>query len=222
MTNLVTRALHDDFLAALLAGDSVRARALVDRAVENGLAVDAVYLSVLAPALQGVGDRWESGEIGVAWEHRATAIVDGILGRLGPLMRIAPTTGRLAVLGCADGEYHDIGVRMAGDFLEAAGWEVIQLGPSVPAGALLDLVADEVPDVVGLSASTADRTPATAHAVRALASLRPRPFVVVGGRAWRDHPDAALAAGADACIDDPQQLVRDLVERFPPVDDDAA
>ena len=194
----------------------------MDRAVEHGVRVEDVYLSVLAPALQDVGERWETGEIGIAWEHRATAIVDGILGRLAPLMRVAPTTGRLAVLGCVAGEEHDIGIRMAGDFLEGAGWEVIQLGASVPAPALVQLVLDEVPDVVALSAATADRAPAAAVAIRGLEALTPRPYVVLGGRAWRDRPQAAVDTGADVCIDDPRELTRELVARFPPVDDDAA
>ena len=34
------------------------------------------------------------------------------------------------------GEEQDIGVRIAGDFLEGAGWEVIQLGASIPSASL--------------------------------------------------------------------------------------
>src|SRR5688500_11202342 len=146
MSPLALPHLHDDYLAALLAGDAVRARALVDRAVDDHLPLEDIYLSVLTPALEEIGRRWEIGEIEVAWEHRATAITEGIIGTLAARMRVPPVSGRLAVVACVEGENHALGARMVGDFLEGAGWEVILLGASVPSESLAALVEDEAPD----------------------------------------------------------------------------
>lgn len=221
MTAMLTSELQDDFLAALLAGDARHARHLAERAVDEGLTVSEVYLKLLQPALEEIGRRWEAGEIGVAWEHRATAITQGIIGSLGPRMRVLPTTGRLAVLACTPGELHAIGVQMAGDFLEAAGWEVILLGASVPAGSLVELVRDEAPDVVGLSTSTAEGVDRAGETLAALAALDPPPFIVVGGRGWNEQGSAhAAALGADVLVGDPTELTRELAGRFPPVPDD--
>src|SRR5690348_11552882 len=118
MAALAIPGLHDDYLAALLAGDAVRARHLIGSAVDEGAPVADVYLSVLTPALDEIGRRWETGEIGVAWEHRASAITEGILGTLAPRMRVPPSSGRLAVVACTEGEMHALGARMVGDFLE--------------------------------------------------------------------------------------------------------
>ena len=210
--------LRHDYLAALLAGDAIRARHLVDVAVEGGMPVPDVYLRVLQPALEEIGDRWESGEVGIAYEHQATAITQGILGKLGPRMRVAPTSGRLAVVACTPGELHSLGAQMLGDFLEGAGWEVLLLGASVPAEGLAALVDDESPDVVALSTASPALLPGVEAAVAALRALEPRPFVAVGGRVWRVvDAQRALAFGADCCLPGPAELAAALADRFPPV-----
>ena len=220
-TDTRSEDLAADYLAALLAGDAIRARHLVDRAVDAGMPLPEIYLSVLQPALEEIGDRWESGEVGIAYEHQATAITQGILGALGPKMRVPPTSGRLAVLACSPGEMHSLGVQMIGDFLESAGWEVLLLGASVPASALAGLVDTESPDAVVLSTASPGLIGGVEEALAALAELDHKPFVIVGGRAWRAQPDGhAVAMGADCCLEGPYELAAELARRFPPLADD--
>lgn len=222
MTPLEITSLQEDYLAALLAADATRARHLATEAVDDGLSVEDVYLRVLEPALAEVGALWERGEIGVAYEHYATTITQGVMGVLGPRMRAAPTSGRLAVVACTPGERHALGAAMVGDFLEGAGWEVLQLGPSLPAADLVELVEDEQPDVVALSTGTADRLVGAQAVLEALRDADAAPFLVVGGRGWRGVPDPEVAAmGADARAPGPRELTRVLRRRFPAVADEA-
>lgn len=215
-----TSTLRDDYLAALLAGDAARARHVVDRSLADGLAVADVYLRVLQPAMEAVGTLWEVGQVSIAYEHYATCVTQGILGALGPRMRVAPTSGRLAVVACTPGERHALGVQMLADFLEGAGWEVLNLGASLPAGDVIDLVESEQPDAVGLSTSTVDRLPAAEETLAGLRTAELPAYVIVGGGAWRHAPDRAPAMGADACLDGPVELARVLTERFSPAADD--
>jgi methanogenic corrinoid protein MtbC1 len=221
VSQTATSTLRDDFLAALLAGDAARARHLVDRAVGDGLPVSVAYLRILQPAMREIGTLWEAGELSVAYEHYATSITQGILGALGPRMRVAPMSGRLAVLCCTPGERHALGVQMVADFLEGAGWEVLNLGPSLPVADLVAMVESEQPDVVGLSTSTADRLAGAEAALTALREVEIPPFVVVGGPGWQfvgDDEPARL--GADARFDDPVEFVELLADRFPPTSDE--
>src|SRR5688572_5011476 len=94
---LAPPTLRDDYLAALLATDATRARHLVERAVDEGMDVPTLYVHVLAPALEEVGVLWETGHASVALEHYATSVTRGIVGTLGPRVRVPPVTGRLAV-----------------------------------------------------------------------------------------------------------------------------
>ena len=44
-----------------------------------------VHLDLLAGSLRTIGERWASGELSVADEHRASTVASRIIGRLGPL-----------------------------------------------------------------------------------------------------------------------------------------
>lgn len=214
--------LREDYLAAVLAGDPTRARAVVAHAVETGTPIPDVYLGVLEPALERVGELWAAGELNVAYEHYATAITQSVLGELGWRMRVPPTSGRLAVVACTPGEQHCVGGQMVAQFFEAEGWEAFWLGAATPLEDMLELVDAERPDVVALSTTTADRMPAAIELLAGLSRLDPEPFVAVGGRAWRGiAPERVAEFGADLHLDDPPALLAALREQLPPVADDA-
>jgi methanogenic corrinoid protein MtbC1 len=210
------------YLGALREHDAARARAVVDSALEAGVAVQDVYLGILQPALYEVGQGWAAGELDIAREHYVTAVTLTVLGALGPRMRTAPKDGRLAVVSGSPEERHAVGVQMVADFLEGDGWEVLNLGASTPAPDLARLVDAEQPDVVALSASTPAGLPGTAEAVAALRALDPCPLVVLGGQLWAGEARReAGALGADLVLDGPLELVAYLRERFPPLSPDA-
>jgi MerR family transcriptional regulator, light-induced transcriptional regulator len=209
------------YVEALRARDAAGARAAVEAALAAGASVPDVYLDILQPALYEVGHEWAAGAIDVAREHYATTVTLTVLGALGPRMRSAPKDGRLAVVSGSPEERHAVGVQMVADFLESDGWEVLNLGASTPAADLARLVDAEQPDVVALSTSTPAGLPGTAAAVTALAALRPRPLVVLGGQLWTGAVRAeAEALGADLVLDGPRELVEELRRRFPPVEGD--
>ena len=216
-----TDTLRDEYLAAVVAGDGTRARHVVDRAIDEGIALQDVCLEVLGPALEEIGAMWERGELSVAHEHYAAQVSSGILGALGPRMRVPPRGGRLAVLTCTEGEQHALGVQMVGEFLEGAAWEVLQLGAGLPAEDLFELVVAEQPDLVGLSTATPGMLPGAQRTLALLAEADPRPLIVVGGRAWAELPEERIREmGADTRIPGPLELL-DLVERdLPPLPED--
>jgi MerR family transcriptional regulator, light-induced transcriptional regulator len=210
-----------DFLDALLMRDSARARLAIEQALERGVPVPDLYLTVLGPALREVGHRWAIGELNVAEEHYATQIARSILDGLSRRLPRAERDGRLAVVTGTPGEQHELGARMVADFLEGDGWEVLNLGASTPAADLARLADAEQPDVVALSTATPAGLPGAAEAVAALAALRPRPLVVLGGQLWSGPARAeAEALGADLVLDGPLELVAHLRERFPPLSSD--
>ncbi|WCB93175.1 hypothetical protein DSM104299_01881 [Baekduia alba] len=202
---------------ALLARDVPQARALVDGLVAHGASIIDIYASVLAPAMQEIGELWALDQVTVADEHYATEATAQLLTTLAPDRRIAPTRGRLAVVSGSPDELHALGARMVADLLERAGWEVIALGPGAPVDALVDLVTAECPDVVALSTATVGRLPGAEEALAQLHRVRPRPVVVVGGGLYRGPVvDLARAWGADVVTSDLRVLLDTLHERFPP------
>ena len=205
------------FLDACLARASARARQTIERALDQGTPVPALYLGVLGPALQEIGHRWAMGELNVAEEHYATAVAQSILDGLSRRLHRAPRDGRLAVVTGTPGEQHALGVRMVADFLEADGWEVMLLGPGAPAADVVALVEHEQPDLVALSTATAGALDGVAEVLTALAALDPKPFIVAGGQFWTAATrSAAFELGADHVEDDPRGLVAELHVRVPP------
>jgi methanogenic corrinoid protein MtbC1 len=202
---------------ALLDRDGARARALVEDLIARGAGIVEVYASVLAPALEEIGELWALDQISVADEHYATDQTVQVLGALAPERRAAPTRGRLAVVGSSPDELHALGARMVGDLLERSGWEVIGLGASAPVAALVDLVAAECPDLVALSTTTVGRLPGAEEAIGALHRVRPRPVIAAGGGLYRGPVvDLARAWGADVVTSDLGGLMGELERRFPP------
>ena len=176
-----------------------------------------LYLEVLRPAMYEIGHRWAADGLNVAEEHYATAVTQQLLDELSARMRMPPRDGRLAVVTGTPGERHGLGARMVADFLEADGWEVLQLGPDTPAADLAALVDSERPDVVALSTSTAGSLPGIVDVLDRLGRLRPRPCLVVGGQFWTAETSrAAQELGADVVVRDLRDLTAVLRDRIPP------
>jgi MerR family transcriptional regulator, light-induced transcriptional regulator len=207
--------LRGRYVDALVAGDLALAERLIEDA---GTDVRTLYLQVLQPALYEIGRRWQEAEISVAQEHLATATTQSLMARLaGRLDSRGPRRDKRVLVACAEGELHSIGVRMVADFLEADGWEVLQLGASTPAPDLAQLVDLERPELVALSTTTAGSLPGVAEVLERLATVRPRPLVVVGGQMWTEEMRrAANELGADLVARDPRALVATLRARVPP------
>jgi methanogenic corrinoid protein MtbC1 len=202
---------------ALLDRDPLRARAVVEDLVARGVTTIDLYESVLGPALGEIGELWALEQLTVADEHYATEETAQILGSLMPERRVAPTRGRLAVVGGTPDELHAIGARMVADVLERAGWEVIALGASAPAQDLAQLVSTECPDVVALSTATVGRLPGAEEAIGLLRKVRPRPLIAVGGGLYRGPMvELARAWGVDLVTSDLRGFLGELHERFPP------
>lgn len=210
-------AVRARFLAALLEPDTREAWATIEDVRRDGLTPARIYLSILTPAMQEIGELWERAQIGVAQEHLATQIVQTILARLAPDLvegPEVPARAGLALVSGTPGELHAIGARMVADFLEGAGWDVLMLGPDTPSEEIVATAATHRPDVVALSTSLSSNLLAAARVFTALRRLDPTPLLVGGGRAYDGQVQRALVTGADVFATDPDTLLRELRARL--------
>lgn len=108
---------------------------------------------VIGPLMVEVGTAWHAGEITVAQEHAATAVVTQ---QLGALMRDLepPDATPHVLLATPAGERHALGALMAGAAAAHDGWHVTWLGPDLPASQIATAAAQGGARVVALSLAT--------------------------------------------------------------------
>ena len=137
--------------AAVDGADADAVEQLLDQAF-TVLPVEHALAEVVLPVLRGVGDAWASGSLTIAQEHLYSAAVRARLERL--LAEPRAAVRGTAVLACAPGEWHDLGLLMLAVGLRADGWRVTYLGPSTPIADALGLAARVGARALCVSATT--------------------------------------------------------------------
>ena len=174
-------ALSDRLLRALLAADRRDAEQVINEAFVEGVDGLDVLDRLLAPAMYEIGRRWETGEISIADEHLATAIAHGTLTRIYPRLATAEARSRgVVLLAGAGGEEHVLGLRMVADVLEAAGFDVRNVGGALAPEMLAAAVTRHRPMLVGL-ANTLGGPGALLGSVEAVRTVEPQLPILLGG-----------------------------------------
>jgi MerR family transcriptional regulator, light-induced transcriptional regulator len=135
--------------AALASFDDGGAHAAFDALLAQ-LSIDTLLRDVIVPYLHDLGKRWERGEASIAQEHFATTLLRGRL--LGLARGWGRGIGPVAVLACAPGEQHDLGLIAFGLALRARGWRIVYLGADTPITSVADTVRSFDPTYVVVSA----------------------------------------------------------------------
>ena len=180
----------------LVAGDAGVAWSVIESALAAGSTPARVYTEVISPALVNIGERWAAGELDISVEHRATGIVQRIIGRLGPqFVRRGRSRGSV-VIGAPSGERHGLVVSMLSDLVRAAGWEVSDIGADSPASSFVSAARETRSAAVVVSVTHADSLESCRDTVLAIREAEPDMPVIVGGRGIASRAVAA-SVGAD-------------------------
>lgn len=177
-------ALSRGYGDALCSADADGAARIVEQALNDGLEPAAVHALVIMPAMERIGELWESNELSIADEHLATAISQQVLVRLFAALSTArPRSRERVLLAAVEGQQHVLGLRMIADVLEGAGFDVLYLGADTPVEALRIFAADHQPAVTGLGFGIALNVDLLAESVFAIHEAAPESRLMFGGRA---------------------------------------
>jgi methanogenic corrinoid protein MtbC1 len=178
--------LREALAAAVAATDAEGIEALLDQALAL-LPLGEALEDVVRPALVTTGERWERGEVSVAQEHLLSAAVRARIIRL-LAERRPPVRGR-AVLACAPGERHELGLLMLAALLCSDGWGVAYLGAETPAQDALAFAEATEARLLCLSVTMPQHVEALVSGL----SARPRGLHVILGGAVVSRELARLA-----------------------------
>ncbi len=185
-----TTGLRDAIVAAVAETDTRLLAALVEQSFTLH-DVETAIEEIVAPALRLVGDRWQAGAERIAEEHLLSEVV---LARLRTLLGDRrPAVRGTAVLACAPGERHELGLLTLAVLLQADGWLTVYLGTDTPLDAAISTALRTSADLLCLSASDAEAR-ARIEAELAAEELPEKLVVVTGGAVGSDEPPLRLGA----------------------------
>lgn len=159
--------------------------------LENGeIDVVSLYQDVLAPALVDI-DGCTEDEAKCIWiEHIRTNIVRTIIEAAYVYVvksvkenNVKPLNKK-ALIVCPTEEYHEIGARMATDFLMLCGYEVKYIGANTPLEVIVSAVKVEAPDVLAVSVTNLYHLSAAKHMIEEVKALMPDIKIYAGGQAF--------------------------------------
>lgn len=201
-----------ELVRIVLTHDVAVATAYVEVFHSQGVALETLFLDLLAPAARLLGDLWKDDLC------EFTDVTIG-LSRLQQVLRVFSPTfesgvecmeeGQRILLVPAPGEQHTFGLTMVEEFFRRAGWDVASDPPSSRANDVTEVVRSERFAVVGFSLSCETRFEALAATIRSVrrASRNKGIRVLVGRRVFTEHPDLFVVAGADATAVDARQAI---------------
>ncbi|MFI3236838.1 MAG: homocysteine S-methyltransferase family protein [Lachnospiraceae bacterium] len=203
-TKISTQAKEVSLFEIVLRGLKDDATAAMHRELETKAALKVVN-EILIPALNEVGNRYDSGKVflpqlmksaetaklafGIAQAH-----FDGEEATKGPI-----------VIATVEGDIHDIGKNIVKAVLESYGYKIIDLGKDVAPQLVLDAFYQYKPKAIGLSAlmtTTVVSMEKTIHLLKEQVDMCP---IFVGGAVLT--PDYAKQIDADYYVCDAMETV---------------
>jgi corrinoid protein of di/trimethylamine methyltransferase len=194
----------------IIVGQPDQAPELARQALEAGIAPLTAIEEALNPAMQIVGERFESGEFFIPDLVMSAEAMKAAMRVFEPELMARQERRQVlgtVVIGTVEGDIHEIGKSLVATMLGAAGFQVHDLGVDVPASEFIKQVRETDANVVGLSAllTTTMRNQETVIEALKEAGLRDRVKVVIGGAPT--SPDWAETIGADAYAENANEAV---------------
>ena len=201
---------------AAVNGDADEVTKLSKKVIEIGIdPLEAVEKALIAGVLE-LGEKWINGEAFIvdmiaaaeAMKAGLSILKEEIVKRGGSIKY----RGKI-VIGTVEGDIHDIGKSIVASLLEAAGYEVIDLGVDVPAQKFIEAIKQYNPDIVGMSALMTTTMLKQREIIEAIkqANLRDKVKIIVGGAPTTE--DWAKEIGADGWAPDAASAV-ELVKKL--------
>ena len=170
------------FFNALLKSNKFECRKVVKEFRKTNSSIMVLYEEIFKNSLYRIGEMWENNKIGVAVEHMATAIVEGLMNDLLPEIIIPEIKNKKIVISCVENEEHQVGGKMVADVFEKNNWDTFYLGANTPMIELIRYCDSVKPDLVCLSLSIYSNVPFLLKEIVGIRAVSSTP-ILIGGQA---------------------------------------
>ncbi len=192
----------------LQAGRAKDVKALVQQAIDQGIAAQEILEKGLVDGMNVIGEKFKNNEVFVPEVLVAARAMNQGAQLLKPLLAAegVKASGKVCI-GTVQGDLHDIGKNLVKMMLEGKGLEVIDLGTDVAPETFVDTAKSEGCQIIACSALLTTTMGVMAEVVKAAekAGIRDKVKIMVGGAPVTEEfckkigadaytPDAASAA----------------------------
>ncbi len=179
-----TAANIEKYASLLLDQNSSAVIRLINSEADSGLNIsDAISKGVIA-AMTVIGQKYQAGEIFIPEMMISANTMARVLAHFKEKFILkGPEKRGSVVIGTVRGDMHDIGKNLVVMMLEGQGFKVKDLGISVAPEKFLQVVKEEKPEILGLSALLTTTMVEMRNTIEALkkAGVRDQIRVIVGG-----------------------------------------
>jgi len=199
-------------VAAVRRGDAQQAPSLVDAVIDGGVAPHEVIFSLLAPAIQRLGDAFGRGEV---FLPQLLVAADAMKAAVTRVKEHLPegefsSEGKV-VFATVKGDIHSIGKDICISLLESQGFQVVDLGVDVEPESVLEALVESQADVVCLSALMTTTLSAMERTVALVVERAAAVPVLVGGAVvtgeWARSIGAGYSADAPGCVSEVRRVL---------------
>ncbi len=188
----VIEELVEMFERALVSVDRTEARNALEKAVE-GLESVEILDSIMTPALERIGEKWETGDVALSQVYMSGIICEELVDEFVP--QIEFSKNGYPPIGIATFEdHHSLGKRIVLSMMKAGGFTVTDYGLGVNADRLSEMVKNDGIKVLLISTLM---FPSALH-VESLREKLDGVKIIVGGAPFRFDPELWEKVGADA------------------------
>ena len=180
---------------AVLRMDAVALEGLLERA---SVAMGQIRLlsELIVPLVERIGEGWLTGQVKVAHEHVATAVLRTFLGNIARPIALHPRAPVL-VVATPSGQLHELGAIIVAAASTGMGWRVVYGGACLPAEEIVSVAIHQGARAVGLSIVHPTDDPLLPQELKLLRRLLPGATrILVGGRASCAYQSDIDAIGA--------------------------
>ena len=185
--------IYKEFSGALTLNDHQQCLSICHQALKLDIKLPDIFNYIIYPSMVDVGIQWEAGEISVAQEHQATAIVNRIIARLYYDTHFPDSLSGRAVVSAAPSEKHEMGAWMLSACLELDGWEVKYLGSDLPVQEIISTTLDGHTDLLALSIAMPFNLDSARRVIKTVKSddKGKNIKIIVGGQVFNRFPHIA-------------------------------
>jgi MerR family transcriptional regulator, light-induced transcriptional regulator len=211
-----TDLLCERLFECLINGDRDRSRAVVNNAIDQGMAPEAIVTDLFWPTYELVARLYRDDQLTRMAHHMATRLLRTLVDQMGGQFSFQPAIGKAILAFCGPTDADELAAQIACDLAEQRGFTVTFAGGDIAGDEILACVQDRQPDILLMFASAPTDLPEIRELIDQMREIGAcsRTQIAVGGGVFNRAQGLAEEIGADIWATHPIELVETLID-FP-------